>query len=229
MSNDSRQIIKEKAKEISEQRKAFRSKRHALADKQFIASMHYEDTLMSEDGKAYVNVDLTKVPSPFAVFSYNKRMDPEIFSYIEDQVYYLRAEVPVVINFDDGGKYSKEIKDKISKYVRRHYTLQYEDTRLDYLKSKMFGILFMAIGVILLSLYITLSLTVDAIKQNQVIIEIVCILSWVFVWESVNRFFFEGHQNRVSVRNAAQLALADITFNKVSKRKESKQNKWNTI
>lgn len=222
MKNEVIDELRTKAREISEQRKVFRNKRRALADKQFIASMHYEDTLMSEDGKAYVNVDLTKVPTPFAVFSYNKRMDPEIFSYIEDQVYFLRAEVPVVINFDDGGKYTQEIKEKIEKYVRRHYTLQYEDTRLDYIKSKMLGVLFMTIGALLLSLYITLSLAVNLIKENQVLIEIICILSWVFVWESVNRFFFEGHQNRVSVRNAAQLALADITFNKVPKKKTNK-------
>lgn len=220
MSNDSRQIIKEKAKEISEQRKAFRTKRQALADKQFIASMHYEDTLMSEDGKAYVNVDLTKIPTPFAVFSYNKRMDPEIFSYIEDQVFYLRAEVPVVINFDDGGKYTEEIKEKITKYVRRHYTLSYEDARLEYLKSFLYGILFAVIGVIILATYIALSLT--AFAANQVMIEIICILSWVFIWESVNRFFFEGHRNRIGVKNAAQLALADITFNKVAKKRSKK-------
>mgnify|MGYP003319560832 CR=1 FL=1 len=215
-----KKILKEKTKEIVEQKKAFKEKRLALADKQFIASMHHENTLMGEDGKAHVNVDLTKVDSPFAVYSYNKKMDSDIFSYIEEQVFYLRAEVPVVINFDDGGKYSEETKENISKYVKRHYTLQYEDSRLDLLKSKMFAVLFMIIGVLLLGLYVTLSLTIPAIKENQVIIEIVCILAWVFVWESVDKFVFEGHQNKTAVANSAQLALADITFDKVNTKKK---------
>lgn len=215
MKNENKQIIKEKAREIKRQRIEFKKRRIALADKQFIASLHYEDTLMMDDGKAHVNVDLTKIDSPFAVFSYSKRMDDEIFSYVEEQVFYLRAEVPVVINFDDGGKYSDDTKSKIVKYVKRHYTLQYEDTRMEYLKSIMYGVLFLFIGILILSTYITLSLT--AFESNQVLIEILCILSWVFVWESANRFFFVGHQNRIDIHNAAQLALAEITFEKVKK------------
>ena len=113
---------------------------------------------------------------------------------------------------------NSEFKEKIEKYTRRHYTLQYEDTRLEYFKSIFYGFLFLLIGIIVLATYITLSTTV--LKDNSIFIEIICILSWVFVWESVNRFFFEGHRNRVEVKNAAQIALAEITFNKVPKSKK---------
>lgn len=212
MEKTRRQELKEKAKLVRKQNKEFRERSNALFEKKFRASLHYEETMVRDDGKAYINVDLTKVKSPFSIYSYEKRMDPEIYNYIESQVYYLRASVPIVINFDDGGKYSQELKDKIAKHVKRYFTLEYEDKRLEHFKSLFFGTLLAIIGVAILALYIFLSATL--LKDNNIFIEIICILSWVFIWQSADAFFFSGHQRRVDIYNSAQLALAEITFGK---------------
>ena len=118
---------REKRKEIREQNKEFIERLKPLIAKKYRTSMHFEDSLMDDDGTVYVDVDLTKIETPFSIFSYNRRMDPEIFDYIDQQVFYLRASIPIVINFDDGGKYNEGLKDKIRKYVKRHYSLEYDD------------------------------------------------------------------------------------------------------
>ena len=173
--------------------------------------MHYEDSLMDDDGTVYVDVDLTKIESPFSVFSYNRRMDPEIFDYIDQQVFYLRASIPVVINFDDGGKYNEELKEKIRKYVKRHYSLEYEDKRLEHRKSMFFGFLLLLTGLIVLALHFVLRLAPEGTAAS-VFDELTLIMAWMFTWQSLDTFLISGHYKRIDVYNSGQLALAEVTF-----------------
>ena len=208
---------REKRKEVRSQTRDFSIRLNGLYAKKYRYSLRYEDSLIKEDGKAYVNVDLTKIDSPFSVFSYEKRMDPDIYDYIDQQVFYLRAEIPVVINFDDGGKYSEELKDKIKKCVTRHYHLQYEDTRYEHHKSMLFGLIISLIGILMLATHFILMylLKDTAHRETEIVNELTLILSWMFIWTSVDTFVVSGHSKRVDIMNSGQLALAEITFGKV--------------
>lgn len=206
-----RQEKKAKRREIAAQNKEFIERLKPLIAKKYRTSMHYEDTLMADDGKVYVDVDLTKIETPFSVFSYNRRMDPEIFDYIDTQVFFLRAAIPVVVNFDDGGKYSEALKEKIRKYVRRHYSLEYEDKRLEHRKSMIFGSLLIVVGLIILALHFILGY---AIPKNAGIVfdELTLIMAWMFIWQSMDTFLISGHRKRIEIYNSGQLALAEVTF-----------------
>ena len=201
-------------KEIREQNKEFMRRLKPLFAKKFRTSLRYEDSLMGDDGKAYVNVDLTKVDTPFSIYSYNRRMDPEIFNYIDTQVWYLRAAIPVVINFDDGGKYNEALKEKIRKYVKRHYSLEYEDKRLEHRKSILFGLLLLVTGIIWLGMHFAFSFGLGGYQVAQVFDELTLIISWMFIWQSTDYFFVSGHNKRIEIYNSGQLALAEITFGK---------------
>lgn len=202
---------KERRKELREQNREFAKRLAPLFAKRYRTSIRYEDSVMADDGKAYVNVDLTKIESPFSVFSYDKRIDPEIYDYIDNQVYYLRAAIPVVINFDDGGKYSEELKTKIRKNVNRHYLLEYEDKRLEHRKSIIFASLLLLVGLIFLTAHFLLAILLQE-KNNVLTDELTLIMSWMFVWQSADMFVISGHSKRVEIYNAGQLALAEITF-----------------
>lgn len=213
MDDKTREILKEKGKEVRHQNRVFKKRIDQLFAKKYRYSLHYEDTMILDDGKAYINVDLTKVESPFSVFSYNRRIDAEIYSYIEQQAFYLRVAIPLVINFDDGGKYSEELKEKIKKAVVRHYSLEYEDCRLEWQKGIIFGLILAGIGILLLILYVLLvALLFIPHNIETIYTEILCIFSWVFIWQSIDYFFFKGHDRRIDVYNAGQLALAEVTF-----------------
>lgn len=202
---------REKRREVARQNKEFAQRLMPLFAKRYRASLRYEDSLIKEDGKAYVNVDLTKLDSPFSVFSYDKRIDPEIYSYIDQSVYYLRAAIPVVINFDDGGKYTEDLKNKIAKAVKRHYTLEYEDKRLEHRKSIIFAAILAMVGVLFLTVHFILMLVFNT---NDIINEVTLIMSWMFVWQSCDFFFISGHNKREEIYNSGQLALAEVTFGK---------------
>ena len=200
---------REKRKEIRQQNREFIERLKPLIERRYLTSIRFEDSLMASDGKVYVDVDLTKIESPFSVFSYERRMDPEIFDYIDQQVFFLRASIPVVINFDDGGKYSEETKEKIRKYVKRHYSLEYEDKRLEHRKSMLFATLTMGIGLIILALHFVF----QALQVwTDVLDELTLIMAWMFIWQSMDAFVISGHSRRVDIYNSGQLALADVTF-----------------
>lgn len=203
-------LLKEKKQEVHEQNVVFVKKVSKLLDRKYRYSIRYENALVEDDGKAYINVDLTKVESPFSVYSYNKRVDPEIFAYIDSAAFYLRASVPVVINFDDGGRYSDELKEKIKYAVIRHYALEFEDRMHEHRRRTAFGFIALAIGLIFLVATIILNFFLD--DKIRVFLELITILSWVFVWQSIDIFFFAGHERRVDIYNSAQLAVAEVKF-----------------
>lgn len=205
-----KELIKAKKREVKEQNAIFARKVSKLLDRKYRYSIRYENLLMEDDGKAYINVDLTKVESPFSVYSYESRVDPEIYAYIDNAAFYLRTAVPIVINFDDGGRYTEELKEKIKRAVIRHYALEFEDRIHEHKRRTAFGWLALIIGLIFLGTSILLNIFVK--DQIRIFLEIITILSWVFVWQSIDIFFFAGHERRVDIYNSAQLAVAEVTF-----------------
>ena len=141
-------LLREKKQEIREQNLVFAKKVNKLLDRKYRYSIRYENALVEDDGKAYINVDLTKVDSPFSIYSYDKRVDPEIYAYIDSAAFYLRASVPVVINFDDGGRYTEELKEKIKYAVIRHYALEFEDRMHEHRRRLVYGWFSLIIGFI---------------------------------------------------------------------------------
>ena len=205
-----KELLKEKKREVKEQNAEFSSKVSKLLDRKYRYSIRYENSLVEEDGKAYINVDLTKVDSPFSVYSYDTRVDSEIYAYIDSAAFYLRTAVPVVINFDDGGRYSETLKEKIRKAVIRHYALEFEDRIHEHKRRIMFGLVALIFGLLFLGTSIVLNFFLE--DKIRIFLELITILSWVFIWQSIDIFFFAGHERRVDIYNSAQLAVAEVKF-----------------
>ena len=198
---------------LKESKKAFEKK----IDRLFMMEYRYSTTFakkhIKEDGKAYINIDLTKCEDgPFSIYSYSERIDQEIYDYIDQEAWYLPADVQVVLNFDDGGKYSNDLKERISKAVVRHYALDYEEKRKDLEHSNKIALFALITGLTILSIYIALSIILQDYAFNTLFIEILLIISWMFVWTSVERFLFTGGAKRNEVYNAGQLALVEVQF-----------------
>ena len=210
MDKETRQIIKDKKAEEREQNRVFRSRINNLFAKKFRYSWRFEENVVQDDGKAYINVDLTKVDSPFSIYSYDSRVDQEIYDYIDSAAFFLRASVPVVINFDDGGRYTEELKEKIRKAVIRHYALEFEDRIHEHRRRIAFGWFAFIIGLLFLATSIILNIFVE--DKIRIFLEIITILSWVFIWQSIDIFFFAGHERRIDIYNSAQLAVAEVKF-----------------
>ncbi len=215
-------VDKRKKQEIErkrkEQRKMFRRRLATLMRDEYRYSLRFEEAHVFDDGKAYINVDLTKVETPFSVYSYDNRIIPEIYDYINQETWFIPADVPIVVNFDDDGKYSDEMKTRIKKAVIRHYSLEYEDQKWELNKSRKFGLATLIIGLLLLSVYVWMSIVVgmsgNVMDPFNFIKEPIQILAWVCIWETVDRFAMTGFDDTVEVLNAGQLALMEVQFGK---------------
>lgn len=210
-----KQEIEQKRKE---QRKMFKRRLATLMRDEYRYSLRFEEAHVFDDGKAYINVDLTKVETPFSVYSYDNRIIPEIYDYINQETWFIPADVPIVVNFDDDGKYSDEMKTRIKKAVIRHYSLEYEDQKWELNKSRKFGLATLIIGLLLLSAYVWMSIIVgmsgNVMDPFNFIKEPIQILAWVCIWETVDRFAMTGFDDTVEVLNAGQLALMEVQFGK---------------
>lgn len=198
---------------IKSSRKRFIRKMNLLFRSEYRYSKKFNNDHMAEDGKAYINVDLTKVEEgPFSIYSYGRRIDPEIFNYIDQEAFFLRADVPVVVTFDDGNRYSKELKDKIKAAVIRHYALEYEEKRKDYDRNNWIGLISLGLGLVVLIAYIILSIVFSKRDFNTIYIEVLLIMSWMLIWSSLDRLLFKRSELQVESFNAGQLALMEVRF-----------------
>lgn len=223
MNDAQKQIAKEKrARKRKEQQRLFRKKLNSLFKTEYRYSLKFEEAHVYDDGKAYINVDLTKCESPFSIYSYNNRINPEIYDYINQETEFLPVDIPVVINFDDDGKYDDELKEKITRAVIRHYSLEYEDARYDLHRSRIFGLFSLIAGIFFLALYIGLFIIAADHSAPTFIeksLDILYITSWVFIWEAVDRYFVTGVDDVQDVLNYGQLALVEVQFGKPKTRK----------
>ena len=223
MTESQKQIAKEKrAKKRKEQQRLFRRKLNSLFKTEYRYSLKFEETHVFDDGKAYINVDLTKCDSPFSIYSYENRINPEIYDYINQETEFLPTDIPVVINFDDDGKYDEEMKEKITRTVIRHYSLEYEEARYDLHRSRIFGLFSLITGILVLALYIGLFIVASKYNAPTFVeksLDILYITSWVFVWEAVDRYFVTGVDDVQDVLNYGQLALVEVQFGKPKTRK----------
>lgn len=216
--NDRNAKIKAKRKE---QQKLFRKRLDSLFRTEYRYSLKFEEAHVFDDGKAYINVDLTKCDSPFSIYSYDNRINPEIYDYINQETEFLPTDIPVVINFDDDDKYDDVLKERIKKAVIRHYSLEYEEARYELHKSRKFAAIFMLVGILFLALYVGLTFWLKDYQDYKGFSDVVYIISWVFVWESVDRIAISGISQTEDVLNYGQLALVEVQFGdpKIKKQK----------
>ena len=211
MDKKSRQEQRSLKKIKKTQNRLFRKRIAALFKTEYRYSLRFEERHVFDDGKAYINVDLTKCKTPFSIYSYEERINPEIYDYINQETLFLPADIPVVINFVDANKYSEKMKTNIKKAVIRHYSLEYEEARYNLHKSRMFAFLSLGVGLVLFAFYL-LSIIYIPNEDIAKIFEVLQILSWVFIWEAVDRFALTGFDEAIDVANAGQLALVEVQF-----------------
>lgn len=89
-----------------------------------------------------------------------------------------------------------------------HYNLQVYDKLDDIRRNRALGIFLLVFGALALALYFVMTL---AIKQ-EVFLEIMSIVGTFAVWEAVDCWLIQGHERKVDLNNALQMALAKVKF-----------------
>lgn len=201
-------------KAIKERRKRFATLVDALYHDSRNATKKYVESLIYPDGKAHISVDLTNVDELYSPYSYKEDMKPDIFEYIDEKTYYTPVEIPLIVNFDVGDV-SDLRRARIKRSFLDHYRLIYEDKRRELKINRAAAWVLFTIGMsaLIVATIAKLAINAGGIADIPLIFEMLQIFSWVFLWEAISKFFFQGREMRTQCMNAGQLALAEVKFN----------------
>jgi hypothetical protein len=157
----------------------------------------YTKLFMQSDGRAHIVCDLRKEDEIFKPFSAGHALAPEIFEYLEDQANYMSAGTPLTIEFILD-RHNQDLQETVSKLYRSHYRFDFAEDRSEITKNRTLAwLLAWYRDALVLVLWLASSLL------SQRFQEIVSIFSWVFIWESCDRFVFE----RLSIGQKSKPAM----------------------
>lgn len=181
----------------------YKNKSKAYSNSTFV-----KDRLQS-DGTVKIDVELPPdfpLFDPLAPTKYGI-VNPEIFRYVDEQVYFVPAEYDITVNFV-GRKFSAQEQKQIDKAIHDHYNLQVYDRMDDIKHNRKLGIFLLIFGVLALALYFLMNLYYD----NLVMLEVISIVGTFAVWEAVDCWLIQGFERKQELNNALQTALMKVTF-----------------
>lgn len=142
----------------------------------------------------------------YSLYSNNK-LNKELEDYIFSECYGEDYKNNIVINIYTKLKISDKEKNKMIDTIRRTFGLKIQDELYYYNKSKYKKTILFLIGIVLIVLYY-LSF-IDIIK------EIILILGWLAIWESVYSFLTDSNRDNIYIYRLKQLSKAKIYFSEL--------------
>lgn len=136
-------------------------------------------------------------------------INKDIYQYIDDQIYFIPSEYDVIVNFANGN-FPIDEQEKIKKAIEEHYNLQVYDKIDDIKRNRLLGIFLLIFGIGALAIYFFMNLWYN----NLIMLEIISIVGTFSIWEAVDCWLIQGHERRVNLHNALQMAHIKVTFNK---------------
>jgi hypothetical protein len=190
-------------------------------NEQAIASMdscleHYQEDVVSkiaheEQTKAGIRLDLTSMPI-YKEGSYKTVLNHHVYDYVEDIYSYLDTKKDISIDVEYPETFTDADKATFQDIFRAHYANEYQSIRSTMKKKMIMSILFVFIGIVLISLHWLY--TTDS-NPNSVLGEVVDICGWVFVWEAGSSVFTNIIENQHDLRRC--LTLYKSAMNEVKK------------
>lgn len=180
---------------------------------------NYAASLVGKDGRSHIKVDLRHGNEVFEPYSSKRDLSRAVFDYVEDVAKYTKITSPLSVDFIITPDYVPLEKVIQSEYWG-NYAFEFDEKKREHRKCLFHSYWMMAIGILFLSLYIGFSATSknltsqgkDAPAWIDITSEVISIVSWVFVWDSTDKFCFERPSLRRESLRKAQLAGAQVNF-----------------
>jgi hypothetical protein len=137
-------------------------------------------------------------------YSSHNLLNNSIYDYVEDTYVLFNRKNGLEVKFKFPNKMKDDEKERIKELFRVHYALKYKELRKKMDKQLILSILFIFIGVLILtihSIYVSLNST-------SIYGEVFDIMAWVFVWEAVQTLFVDSLDNRRDLRMYTLLYMA---------------------
>lgn len=173
----------------------------------------YVKSLMKEDGKAHISVDLRLGKEMFEPFSSRKDLSRSLFSYVEDVARYFKVSDEIAVDFLLESP-DAPLEERIREEFEGNYHFEFEEKRNESRRIKWLSALLITVGIIflVLSSFLGYFATKDDDIFVNIMSQVTSIVSWVFIWTAAEKFFFDRAATSKAALRAAQLADATISF-----------------
>lgn len=170
---------------------------------------YVKEKFINENGEAVIDVFCNN-DQLFTSFSGDKKskLSNDIISFIDDEVYNIPTNVPVIVNFIDE-QLTREEEVAVERAYHEHYGLIFKDKSVDVRLNSVKSLALAILGAVLLSV----SYLLNKINVGDFFREFMSIAASFSLWESVDFFFLERKDLMIQRLNAAQMAVSRITFN----------------
>lgn len=182
---------------------------------------NYSESLVKEDGRAHISVDLRHGNRIFETYSSRQDLAEDIYRYVEGAAKYTKITTPLTIDFLLP-KDKESLETPIREQFISNYAFDFDETSHELKKCLWHALGMLSVGAALLLISITFSATnASPDRWVEIVEEIVSIASWVFVWDAVDKYFFDRPALRKEALRKAQLAQAEIRFRLLAEEEEA--------
>jgi len=134
------------------------------------------------------------------------KLKSSAFARLKDECWYIPYEDEVVI------KLPVEYAEKFNKTMRFLASRELSKIKKDRLEACFQGTILFTIGILVLG---TLAMTIffwDRLYEIMFVTELFTIISWVFVWAAVSKFFIDRRENKDQRFTLLQMLSAKIVL-----------------
>ena len=153
--------------------------------------------------KTMININLKKKEDFYSRYS-NQKLNSELTDFIYNECYGEDYKNNIVINIYTKLKISKNEKNDMMDTIRRTFGLKVQDELYYYEKAKFKKTILFLIGIVLIVIYY--------LSFIEVLSEIILILGWLAIWESVYSFLTDSSKDYIRIYRLRKLASSRIYF-----------------
>ena len=147
--------------------------------------------------KTMININLKKKEDFYSRYS-NQKLNSELTDFIYNECYGEDYKNNIVINIYTKLKISKNEKNDMMDTIRRTFGLKVQDELYYYEKAKFKKTILFLIGIVLIVIYY--------LSFIEVLSEIILILGWLAIWESVYSFLADSSKDYIKIYRLRRLA-----------------------
>lgn len=153
--------------------------------------------------KTIININLNSKEEFYSKYS-NQKLSSELTDYIYSECYGENYKNNIIINIYTELKISDTEKNEMIDTIRRTFGLKVQDKLYYYEKAKHKKTILFIVGIVLIIIYY--------LSFIEVLSEIILILGWLAIWESVYSFLADSSKDYIYIYRLRKLASAHIHF-----------------
>lgn len=178
--------------------------------KQLAESIERENAVaVDDDGRSLIEINVSDDSGFLSPYSVNSLplISSETADFLNHSIRHVKADSQLNITFV-GSEISQEERPVYERAVHNYYRQEFLEKTREVRKNTLQSMIMLIMGIVVFAVAILLSKS----EMKPLFLNILDVVAWVFVWESVDLFFFRRPQLRKEQLRGLKILTAKIEF-----------------